>query len=495
MLENAIIRAEKINKSFSGVQVLKDVDFSLVPGKVNALIGENGAGKSTLIKILTGVHSPDSGNIYLEGKAVHIMDPLMAQQLGITAIYQELIFLEYQTVAENLFLGQFPSSANMPFKINWKKLYEDSKKILRNVELDIDPNTYMHKLSVAQKQLVMIAKALTRNVKVLILDEPTAPLSDHETEILFGIIKKLKEQGIAICYISHRLPELKEIGDTITVLKDGCNVGIVCKNTCQDDLIQMMTGRQASERFPEVNFAIGMPVLNVTNLTKKGVFENISFTLNKGEILGIAGLAGARRSEIFMSIFGVIPYDDGRIEINGVPTRIKSPVDAMEQGIFMTPSERKSEGLIGEMCVSDNLTISCLKKLTKIGILQKKQEEDVVKQYVSKFSIKLSSLKQNIMTLSGGNQQKVILAKALTTGANILILDEPTRGIDVGTKMEIYKLLNTLVQEGYSIVLISSELPELLGLCNRIIVIKEGKITGEILSDEATEEKVLGYAF
>ncbi|MGB9779835.1 sugar ABC transporter ATP-binding protein [Caldanaerobacter sp.] len=496
MDEKTILLMKGISKSFPGVQALKNVDFDLMKGEVHGLLGENGAGKSTLIKILTGVYQKDEGEIFLEGKPVVINNPRDALNLGIAAIYQELALQPYLSVAENIFLGhEITKQSKLVRFINWKKTHEDARKILKELELDLDLNTPIKELGIGQQQMVEIAKVLSKNAKIVIMDEPTSSLSEKETEELFKVIFRLKEKGISVIYISHRLEEIFKICDRVTVMRDGEKiVTLNPKTTTKDELIRYMVGRTLEQHYPKIETKKGEEALRVENLTRKGLFENISFTAYTGEILGIAGLVGAGRTEIVRAIFGADPVDSGKIYIFGKERKITSPQDAIREGLVLIPEDRKTQGLVLIQSVLDNIVLSSLPKYKRGLLLSYREMTEESFDLIKRLNIKTPNVKKIVKELSGGNQQKVVIAKWLTQKARIFIFDEPTRGIDVGAKVEIYNIMNELVKNGASVIIISSELPEILGMSDRIIVIHEGRVTAEFSREDADQEKIMKAA-
>lgn len=494
-MESNLLFMRNISKHFPGVQALDSVDFSLRSGEVHALIGENGAGKSTLMKILTGVHHMDKGSIELEGEEVHISKALAAQNLGISIIYQEFNLFPHLSVSENLFIRREPRKWT-----NWiiddAAQKEQATKMLENIKLDIDPDRKVETLSVAQQQMLEIAKALSLNAKIIIMDEPTSALTEGEIENLFRLIHELKKQGVGVIYISHRLEELSHIADRVTVMRDGKYVGTVdYKDTTTRELVRMMVGRELGNYFPTRNTMPGDTLLQVKNLTRKGVLKDISFTLRYGEILGISGLMGAGRTELARSLFGADPTDTKEILMDGMPLSIESPRDAIRYGIGYLTEDRKKDGLALGLGVKSNISMASIQEFSKFfGHMDDSRIDQVSQDYVDQLHIKTPHLDQLLKNLSGGNQQKVILARWLCKESKILIFDEPTRGIDVGAKREIYELMNNLVAEGHSIIMISSELPEILGMSDRVIIMHEGKIAGILDREDATEESIMYLA-
>lgn len=491
-MKKEILSMNHITKAFPGVLALNDVSFSCYEGEVHALIGENGAGKSTLMKILSGAYQPNEGEILFQGRVMKHESPIKARQAGIATIYQEFNLIPYLNIFENIFLGREMLKRGFLNRIAMRKKASD---IMRSLGVDIDTNTHVHRLSVAEQQMVEIAKAVSLDAKLIIMDEPTAALSEHEVGFLFGTIRKMKEQGRAIIYISHRLEEIFEVADRVTVLKDGGYVATKpIAEVKKDLLVRMMVGRELNEFYPVKKGGRGDRILEVRNLKRGGVLHDISFDVYKGEILGIAGLVGAGRTELVRVIFGADHAEGGTVLINGKQVSIKKPLDAINHGIGFVTEDRKNQGLILKLTVRKNLTLALLRRLTKLSFIRLRREREIVHDLIAKLRIKAPSMDTNVGTLSGGNQQKVVLAKWLAMDCKIIILDEPTRGIDVGAKVEIYNLMRKLADEGTAIVMISSELPEVLGVSDRILVMHAGKITGELPIGDATEEKIMWYA-
>lgn len=494
-MQKHILKMQQIEKSFPGVRALQKVNLEVGHGEVHALLGENGAGKSTLLKILAGAYTKDSGNIYINSEKQEIRNPKHAQELGIAIIYQEFSILPHLSVAENIFLGQLPRRKGSPWLIDWNHCYKESQKLLAGLGLNINPKIPASRLKVAEQQMVEIAKALSQNAKIIIMDEPTAPLTLREIDKLFEVVKMLKKQGVSIVYVSHRLVEVKKICDRATVLRDGKNIGTVnVSETDVKDWINMMVGRELDKMFPKISIKAGPEMLRVQNLSIPGKLKKVSFQAYQGEILGIAGLVGAGRTELARAIFGADQIQEGEIYIKGKPVRIQNPQEAIRNSIGLVPEDRKGQGLVLSMNIKDNTTLSNLKGITKVGKLDLGFEKNVANQYVQDLNIVTPSIYQETVNLSGGNQQKVVLAKWLYSQCKILIVDEPTRGIDVGAKVEIYEILNRLVKNGSTVIMISSELPELIGVCDRIIVMHEGRITGQLERDEFTEENIMLFA-
>jgi len=484
---------ENITKTFPGVVALDDVSIDLKKGEVLGILGENGAGKSTLIKILAGNYIKDSGNIYVDDEKFEIKGTAEAMVSGIRVIYQELNTLNNLTVTENIFIGE--QIVKGPFKIiDWKEMIKKAHELLNILNVKLDPNAVIGDLSISEKQIVEIAKAISREAKILVMDEPTAALSAEETQSLFSIIKTLKTKGVAIIYISHRLKEIFEITDRVAVLRDGKNVGTLkTKDTDANKLVQMMVGRDIKDMYPKKEVEIGDYVMEVKNLKADG-FEDISFKLRKGEILGIFGLLGAGRTSLVKALFGANKIRNGQILINGKKASIKSPSAARDKRVGLVPLDRKAEGLALIMGVKENITLANIRDLGKSFLIDRKNERQKAGKWVDEVGIRTPSVDQEVNSLSGGNQQKVVLAKWLESGSQIIILNEPTRGIDVGAKIEIYRLIEGLCEKGSSIIMISSELPEILSIADRIITMNKGRFTGQYLRNEASEEKLLSKA-
>ncbi len=484
---------KSITKSFPGVIALEDVDFELEKGEVHILLGENGAGKSTLVKILSGAYQKTSGDIYLDGELTEIKTPKQAQELGVSIIYQELNLVPYISAGENIFLGREPIQK---FGIiDYKRLCADAQRILDELNAGIDARTIVGKLGMAKQQMVEIAKALSLDAKILIMDEPTSALTEQEIKQLFLTIKQLKEKGVSIIYISHRLEELYEIGDRVTVLRDGQRVTTrFIRDVSKTDLIQLMVDRKLTELFPKQKALIGDEVLHVEDLNQQNKLKNIHLRLHRGEILGIAGLMGSGRTELVRAIFGADPYDSGHIFVQGEEKSIRSPQDSIRLRIGFLTEDRKSQGLILNLSLRENVCLPSLDRFSKWGIVDAAQEDAAANKYSADLNIKAPDIHHKVMYLSGGNQQKVVISKWLCSQADILIFDEPTRGIDVASKVEIYHLMNQLTSRGVAIIMISSELLEILGMSDRIIVMHQGEITGEFSAEDATQEKILHRA-
>ncbi|MHC1814157.1 sugar ABC transporter ATP-binding protein [Escherichia coli] len=495
-MSETFLQMKHITKRFPGVLALNDVQFSLRRGEVHALLGENGAGKSTLMKILSGVYQPDEGEIIFEDKPVSFSDPLSAQNVGITIIHQEFNLFPELTVEENIFIGREFCKKNR-WRLDEKQQRQATIEILQKLNLAIKPDTLVADLTVAQQQMVEIAKAISVNARILIMDEPTAALTETEIESLFRVTRLLKEQGTGIVYISHRLEELALIADRATVMRDGQYISTVDYECVKiSDLIAMMVGRDLGNIFPRREaLQQRIPVLEVNGLTRKGVLNDINFTLYRGEILGFAGLMGAGRTELARAIFGADSIDSGTLKLNGKETVIKDISDAIQQGISYLTEDRKKEGLALNLSVERNIMLGNYPEYSdRFGNVDSRRCQQTSEEQVKALRIKTPNLEQAALNLSGGNQQKIIIARWVCKDTDILIFDEPTRGIDVGAKLEIYELMNRLVAKGKSIIMISSELPEVLGMCDRILVMRSGRITGELSAKEATQEKIMQYA-
>jgi len=489
------VEMRRIVKHFPGVLALKGVDLDVRPAEVHVLLGENGAGKSTLIKVLSGVYPADSGEICFEGKPVHIRSPHDSQKLGVSTIYQEFNLVPEMSVAENIFLGREPLLNRQLGILDRKGLLVQAREVLSKFDIHVPPETVVKRLGVAEQQMVEIAKALSLNAKVIVMDEPTAVLTSREIDHLFKMIQDFKQRGISIVYISHRLEEVKRIGDRATVLRDGNVVGTVqVANTPIDELIRMMVGRDLKDKFPKSRVEPGEEILRVENLRRKGVLHGVSFHLRRGEILGVAGLVGSKRTEMARAIFGADKFDSGEITVRGKRAEIKSPSQAIRAGVALVPEDRKRHGILPSMSVKHNVTLSMLKRFARVGFLNLAKEKEAAQGHADSLRIATPNLDRWVMFLSGGNQQKAVIAKWLGTEADIFLFDEPTRGIDVGAKVEVYQLMGELVKRGAAILMISSELPEILGMSDRVIVMHEGRIAGEFTREEATQEKILGCA-
>ncbi len=487
-------------KTFPGVKALDNVQLSLRPGTVHALMGENGAGKSTLMKCLFGIYKMDAGEIFLDGQKIEVSNPDEAMKYGIAMVHQELQPVPARSVAENLYLGRFPTKNFGPLKIiDHKKMYADTEKWLKEVKMDFDPKAHLGSLSIGQMQSVEIAKAVSQQAKVVIFDEPTSSLSDNEVEALFRIMNDLRDKGVAMVYISHKMDEIKRIADDITIMRDGTYVGTwPAAEMTTDQIIAKMVGRELTNVYPERESTPGEVIMEVKNLCSihEKSFQNVSFTLRKGEILGFGGLVGAQRTELMEGIFGIRGVASGEIYMHGKKLKIKRPIDAMNAGIGLITEDRRGNGIFGCLSIKDNVGVSVYNKFLKAGfVLDHKKINSVVDENIHKLSIKTPSMKEHISNLSGGNQQKVIVSRWLANDPDVLIMDEPTRGIDVGAKHEIYEIMCDLAKQGKAIIMISSEMSELLGMSDRICVMCNGKLTGEIdQPEEMTQARVMGFA-
>jgi inositol transport system ATP-binding protein len=492
VFQNNILTLNNISKSFSGIKVLEDVSLQIEKGKVHALMGENGAGKSTLMKILVGLLQADAGEILLEGEVISGLSVHAILGKGIAMIHQEILMVPDLSVAQNIFLGKESHRFSW---LNASEINHKSKQILADLKLNISPKIKVKNLRIADRQMVEIAKAISNKAKVIIMDEPTSALSEIEVVTLFGIIESLKNQGVAIIYISHKMDEIFKISDTITVLRDGKLIATKKAEEMDSQiLIKLMVGREIAELFPTSNIEIGQTIISVKNLGRKNVFSDVNFEVKAGEVLGLAGLVGAGRSEIARAIAGLDKIDAGTIEIEGVETQIDSPSDAIRLGIGFVSEDRKALGFIPQMSIKDNISLSSLEEFSKMGFVNTKEEIKSTQIVYNNLKVKASGLSQKVINLSGGNQQKVVIGKVLMSNPKIIIFDEPTRGIDVGAKFEIYKLINTLKANGLAIILISSEMPEILGLCDRILVLSKGKQKAILSKSEASQEKIMQYA-
>ncbi len=490
MSEDVILELNNITKTFPGVKALSGVSLALKRASIHAIVGENGAGKSTLMKILSGMYTPDEGEIILDGQKVTIQNESQGFALGVSMIYQELNSVLDMNVMENLFLGR-----ELKYWIftNRKRMYAESKKVLDDLHIDIHPKTTMRSISVAKRQMVEIAKAISRDAKILVMDEPTSSISQKEVQTLFTFMRELKARGVSIIYISHRLDELPEIADEITIIRDGtlihhCNINEIDKN----EIIKHMVGRELTNLFDKTVIPLGDTVLKVTDFNSGKQFKNINFELKKGEILGFAGLIGSGRTEVMRAIFGLDPKDTGVLELDGKNITINHPSDAIREGIAMVSEDRRRFGLVTIRSIKENITLSHIKMFVNpLFLIRMNKEKAAVKEQISRFRIKTSGIDAAVRSMSGGNQQKVVLAKWMLRPPKVLIMDEPTRGIDVGAKLEIYRLMSELAGNGIGIIMISSELPEILGMSDRIIVMADGEIRGVISRSEATQENIM----
>ncbi len=487
-----VLELKNVTKEYPGALALDGMNLKVYPGEVHALMGENGAGKSTLIKVVSGAIKANAGSIVFDGNSYDSMTPALSKKLGIGVVYQEFNLVPELSVAENVFLGQ---KLTKGFFINRKLMNEEAKKLMDEFGIDVDVTEEVKNLTVAYQQLVEIAKTISSDVKVLVMDEPSAPLTNREIDALFGIVRRLKEKGTAVIYISHRMEEIFALADRVTVMRDGKYVGTEpISEITQDELIKMMVGRSLDEQFPVVEKEIGEVVLEVRGLCTEALLKDISFKVHKGEILGLAGLVGAGRTETARAIFGADPKSAGKIIVHGKEKNITCPRVAIAEGIAYIPEDRKKHGALLGMSIRENISFIAIKDISRLGFVSRKEDAAMSDRYIKDLSIKTPTKEQLTKNLSGGNQQKVVLAKSLASHSDIIIFDEPTRGIDVGAKKEIYVLMNELAARGMAIIMISSEMPELLGMSDRVLVMHEGEITGELTREEATQERILGLA-
>ena len=483
---------KNISKSFSENQVLTEVDFEVRKGEIHALMGENGAGKSTLVKVLTGIHHRDSGIIKIKGKEVEFSNPKQAEEESIVVIHQELNIIPYLTVAQNIYLGKEITYGKTGI-LNTDKMNKLAAKTLQQLGVtDIKPQDIAGELSVGKQQMVEIARALSTNAEVIIMDEPTSALTDREIEKLFNVIHSLKEQGVAFVYISHRMEEIFQICDRISILRDGNYIGTkYIADTSFEEVVKMMVGRELGERYPVKNNKIGEVIFQVENLTINGLFESVNFEVREGEILGVSGLMGAGRTEVMEAIFGYRKKDSGTVKLNGKPLKTNHPINLIKEKIGFITEDRKGKGLVLDSSIRENIALTNFEIISKFGVIERSEERNLVEKLIRKLRVKASSIEQKAETLSGGNQQKVVIAKWLGINPKVLILDEPTRGVDIGAKKEIYSIMNQLAKNGVAIIMISSELPELLGVSDRIMVMHEGKVKAFFDKHEATQEKIM----
>jgi inositol transport system ATP-binding protein len=492
MEESIKLRVSKIEKSFPGVKALDKIDFTVRKGTVHVLCGENGAGKSTLMKIINGVYQPDAGQIFIDEKPVKITSPIQARNFGISMIFQELNYVPEMSVEEYLFLGDWPIDRFK--KIDWSEIRKRAKELLKSENLSYSPDMTLKYLTVSDLQMLEIIKAISHNSQIIIMDEPTSAITQREVDILFTKIRNLKSRGVSIIYISHKLDEVFQIADDITVLRDGTVVDSRSKDELDiEKVIALMVGRKLSNDYPKEDVSIGEKLLEVENLNG-ALYQNISFHLNEGEIVGFAGLMGAGRTEVMRSLFGLDPITSGTIKIQGKEVHIKKVSDSIKNKMVMLSEDRRRYGIVPIRSVEENATLSNLKSIFYKGRLHKNVEHEIVKEIFSKMQVKTPTLETPIESLSGGNQQKIVLAKWMICDPDIMILDEPTRGIDVGAKYEIYKLITNLVKERKSVLMISSELPELIGMCDRIYIMNQGRIVGEIERSTFSQELIMRYA-
>lgn len=493
MSENIKLRVSEIEKSFPGVKALDNINFAVKKGSIHVLCGENGAGKSTLMKIINGIYQPDGGQIFIDEKPVNINNPIKARNLGISMIFQELNYIPEMTVQESFFIGNLP--VNQYGKVKWKEINRRTKELLKKEGLSYDLHTKMKDLSISDIQMLEIAKAISYNSDIIIMDEPTSAITQKEVEILFEKILALRDRGTSIIYISHKMDEIFRIADEITVLRDGCVVETRAKEDLDiETLISLMVGRKLENNFPKEEIQRGKKILEVKGLTNPGVFKNINIDLYEGEIVGFAGLMGAGRTEVMCSLFGLDSFSEGTVKIKGKPVEIKSVKDSIDHGMVMLSEDRRRYGIVPIRSVKENVSLANLKKFIYGGRLHDKKEIDTISDISKKMRVKTPTLDTTVEALSGGNQQKVVLAKWMLCDPDILILDEPTRGIDVGAKYEIYKLMTELAKKGKTLLIVSSELPELMGMCDRIYVMSKGHITGELKREEFSQEYIMKMA-
>ncbi|MEV1044248.1 sugar ABC transporter ATP-binding protein [Streptomyces sp. NPDC049916] len=486
-----LLRVEGLRKTFPGVVALDNVDFDLRGGEVHVLLGENGAGKSTLIKTLSGAYRPDRGRILAEGREVRIANAQDAERLGIATIYQEFNLVPDLTVAENIFLGRQPRRFGL---VDHRRMREDARELLRRVGVDVAPDAKVRDLGIARLQMVEIAKALSLDARVLIMDEPTAVLTSEEVDKLFAIVRHLRADGVGIVFITHHLEEIAALGDRVTVLRDGRSVEQVPATTPEDELVQLMVGRSIEQQYPRQRPGAGEALLSVRGLTRDGVFHDISFDVRAGEVVGLAGLVGAGRTEVARAVFGADPYDTGTVDVRGERLARHDVPAAMGAGLGLVPEDRKGQGLVLDASVQENLGLVTLRSATRSGLVDLKGQRTAAARIARQLGVRMSGPDQQVRTLSGGNQQKVVIGKWLLADTRVLILDEPTRGIDVGAKVEIYQLINELTASGHAVLMISSDLPEVLGMSDRVIVMAHGRIAGELPADQATQDAVMALA-
>jgi rhamnose transport system ATP-binding protein len=488
-----VVSLRGISKHYGGVYAVRGVDLDLHAGEVHALLGENGAGKSTLVKVLGGIHRPTEGSMVLDGAVVDFHSPAQSQALGISVVHQEPALFPDLDIAENIYQGRYPRRG--PRAISWRDVYANAAQHLADLGVQLDVRAKIDSLSVAERQIVEIAKALSLNARVLVLDEPTAALSAGEVEDFFRIVRALRARGVAILFVSHRLEEIQSLADRVTVLRDAAlTITAPAATLNREQLIRHMVGRRLDDLFPKEEAEIGEPVLTVRKLCRAGVFQDVSFEVRRGEIVGLCGLVGAGRTEVARVIFGIDHADAGTVAIRGVDVSIDSPTTAMRHGIAYLPEDRHGQGLVLDWNVTTNTTLAVLRSVTPHGLIKRGKEKRLAEGYVKDLAVRCQSVAQKVLNLSGGNQQKVVLAKWLATNPAVLILDEPTRGVDIGTKAEVHRLISGLAQRGMAILMISSELPEIIGMSDRVIVLHEGRVTGEFLRAEADQETLMAAA-
>lgn len=487
----SVLRLDHVTKSFGPVTVIDDVSVDVVPGRVRVLLGENGAGKSTLIKMMSGIYHPDSGSVIIAGHPAELPDVKAAEAQGIAVIHQELNLVPQLSVAENIMLGRTPSRGGL---VQWRPLRRRAEAALERIGLNVSPEKLVGELSSAHQQLVEIARALSMDARVLILDEPTAALTRRESRQLFSVMDDLKARGVAMVFISHHLDEIPRVGDDVTVLRDGVAVGEVPADTPDPELVRLMVGRDIEDQFPRHRSEPGEVLLEVEGLTRRGDFENITFEVRAGEVLGLSGLVGAGRSEVVRAIFGADPYDSGTVRVRGEKLPRGSVGAAISRGVGQVPEERKSQGLVLAGSVADNIGYATLRSTSRAGLVDRRGQRQRAAEVAEKLHIRMAGLDQAVGDLSGGNQQKAVLGRWVLAGSSVLLLDEPTRGVDVGAKVEIYQLINRVTDSGGAVVMVSSELPEVLGMSDRIAVMANGRLTGIVEADSATEDSVMTLA-
>ena len=488
MDNNYILTLKNITKEFPGVKALDDVTINIERGTIHGLVGENGAGKSTLIKILAGIYQPNKGEIILDGKPCRVNSPIEARRAGISVVHQEIKLAEPLSVAENMFLGNVQLKNGL---VDWKGMRRRAREIVEDLGMDIDINAQVSSLTVAKKQIVEIMHAINNNSRILIMDEPSAVLTDRELEVMFRIVKQLRDEGITIIYISHRLDEIFGLCSNVSVLRDGCHIDTIpVASVDRQGLINMMVGREMGQEYPKEVGNVGGTILEVKNLSR-GILQDISFEVKSGEVFGISGLVGAGRTELARAILGIDKPESGEVYVRGKKVHYRTFADAIRDGLGLIPEDRKLQGLVQIMSVKRNTTLVNMKRVLRAGVISSSLEEKLSKEYADKLHVVTPSMETEVQYLSGGNQQKVVIAKWLFQNSEILFLDEPTRGIDVGAKAEIYRLINRMAKEGKTIIMISSEMPELLGMCDRIMVMHEGHKMGELNAAEATQAKIM----
>lgn len=488
MDNNYILTLKNITKEFPGVKALDDVTINIERGTIHGLVGENGAGKSTLIKVLAGIYRPNKGEIILDGKPCRFNGPIEARRAGISVVHQEIKLAEPLSVAENMFLGNVQLKNGL---VDWKGMRRRAREIVEDLGMDIDINAQVSSLTVAKKQIVEIMHAINNNSRILIMDEPSAVLTDRELEVMFRIVKQLRDKGITIIYISHRLDEIFGLCSNVSVLRDGCHIDTIpVASVDRQGLINMMVGREMGQEYPKEVGNVGGTILEVKNLSR-GILRDISFEVKSGEVFGISGLVGAGRTELARAILGIDKPESGEVYVRGKKVHYRTFADAIRDGLGLIPEDRKLQGLVQIMSVKRNTTLVNMKRVLRAGVISSSLEEKLSKEYANKLHVVTPSMETEVQYLSGGNQQKVVIAKWLFQNSEILFLDEPTRGIDVGAKAEIYRLINRMAKEGKTIIMISSEMPELLGMCDRIMVMHEGHKMGELNAAEATQAKIM----